>query len=339
MSEFLDELARSVAKPMPRRRALRLLGGALVTVAVPGFVTTKARAAASKCENRPGTKACKCSCKGDKCFPCKGAICIINCCRVVDEYCDCVGHGGCWVKPCSKPCPSGFKCCEDDEFCANSLQKLCCKIGERGCGPRCCQPNEECTTIRVGTGSERVCEKRCPQGQAWCGRKKCCPPKWNCANEKTGLCKRCRKDQQECGKKCCDPKTSRCCGKDLCCKEGRPCCTVNGKRICCPANTKCVPQISGQGGAGPNSSRVCCPLPRLSTAEKICCPPGQVALNTPGFRIPPPGISPYCCPPSMVCRSGATAYCADLQSDPENCGSCGTRCASRYCSGGICVFP
>ena len=44
MTEFLDELARSMAKPMPRRRALRLLGGALVSVAVPGFATTKARA-------------------------------------------------------------------------------------------------------------------------------------------------------------------------------------------------------------------------------------------------------------------------------------------------------
>jgi hypothetical protein len=41
----------------------------------------------------------------------------------------------------------------------------------------------------------------------------------------------------------------------------------------------------------------------------------------------------------MICRSGATAYCANLQADPENCGSCGTRCASRYCSGGTCVFP
>ena len=46
MTEFLDELARSMAKPMPRQRALRLLGGALVSVAVPGFVTTKARATA-----------------------------------------------------------------------------------------------------------------------------------------------------------------------------------------------------------------------------------------------------------------------------------------------------
>jgi hypothetical protein len=335
VSEFLDELARSMAKPLPRRRALRLLGGAVVAVAVPGFAkTTKAHGATSfhLCEKQGGL-LCECNCKGD--------VCQRICCKPREQYecyCGSVQYGAACKKKCSAPCPSNVKCCKEDEFCANSLQQLCCKQGERGCGPRCCQPNEECTTIRIGTGSERVCEKRCPQGQAWCGRNKCCPPKWNCANEKTGLCKRCRKDQEECGKKCCDRKTSRCCGKDLCCKEGRPCCTVKGKRICCPANTKCVPQVVGES-AGPNSDRVCCPPSRLSTAEQICCPPGQVALNTPGFRAPPPGISPYCCPPSMVCRSGTTAYCANLQSDPENCGSCGTRCASRFCSGGICVFP
>lgn len=36
MSEsFFDDLARTLARPMPRRRAVRLLGVALVTAAVP----------------------------------------------------------------------------------------------------------------------------------------------------------------------------------------------------------------------------------------------------------------------------------------------------------------
>jgi hypothetical protein len=37
MSEFLDDLARTVSTPMPRSRALRLLGAALVGVAVPAL--------------------------------------------------------------------------------------------------------------------------------------------------------------------------------------------------------------------------------------------------------------------------------------------------------------
>jgi hypothetical protein len=69
MSELLDELARSLAQPMPRRRALRLLGGAVVAVAVPGFAkTTKARAASSfhDCEAKGGL-LCECNCKGEVC--------------------------------------------------------------------------------------------------------------------------------------------------------------------------------------------------------------------------------------------------------------------------------
>jgi hypothetical protein len=44
MSEFLDELARSMTKAMPRRRALRMLGGALLGVALPAARATGARA-------------------------------------------------------------------------------------------------------------------------------------------------------------------------------------------------------------------------------------------------------------------------------------------------------
>ena len=338
MTAFLDELARSMAKPLPRQRVLRLLGGALVGIAVPGFATTaRARAASSfhLCKKQGGL-LCECNCKGD--------VCQRICCKPAEEYecyCGSVAYGAaCKKKPCREPCPSDVKCCKEDEFCANSLQQLCCKQGERGCGPRCCKPNEECKSIRIATGSERVCEKRCPQGQAWCGRNKCCPPKWNCANEKIGLCKRCRKDQEECDKKCCDKSTSRCCGKAGCCPKSRSCCVTGDTQICCPSGKKCaIPILAGDIGTKPGTAAICCPSERLNNSPKLCCPPGQVALNSPGFRTPPPGISPYCCPPSMICRSGATAYCANLQSDPENCGSCGTRCASRYCSAGVCVFP
>ena len=207
-----------MAKPMPRQRALRLLGGALVSVAVPGIATKKARAMAT-CH--PGEIVCKCACKGDKCGACTGPICLVNCCRSdLGEYCDCARAGGCWVKPCGNPCPSGYKCCEDDEFCANSQQHLCCKRGQRGCELECCDSNEECRKIRVGTGSKDICTKRCPPGRAWCGRDNCCPPKWKCINESKRLCKRCWPEEEECGKKCCDKKTSRCCGKAGCCPKG-----------------------------------------------------------------------------------------------------------------------
>jgi hypothetical protein len=339
MTEFLDELARSMAKPMPRRRALRLLGGALVSVAVPGIATTKARAASASC--RAGEIVCKCACKGDKCTDCTGPICLVNCCRSdLGEYCDCAGHAGCWVKPCSKPCPSGTKCCGDDEFCANSLQKLCCKRGQRGCDLECCEPNEECRKIRVGTASKDICTKRCPPNRAWCGRDNCCPPKWKCINERTGLCKRCWPEEEECGKKCCDKKTSRCCGKAGCCPKNRACCNIGKEQKCCPAGQKCaIPILGGDIGIKPGTKVVCCPTARFSENPKLCCPPGQVALNTPGFRTPPPGISPFCCPPSLICGSGTSKICANLQGDSQNCGGCGNVCESGICNGGICALP
>ena len=44
-ASFLDDLARTLAEPMPRRRALRLLGTTLAAVAVPGIGTRMAQAA------------------------------------------------------------------------------------------------------------------------------------------------------------------------------------------------------------------------------------------------------------------------------------------------------
>ena len=37
MSGLLDDVARTLATPMPRRRALRALGAALLAASVPGF--------------------------------------------------------------------------------------------------------------------------------------------------------------------------------------------------------------------------------------------------------------------------------------------------------------
>lgn len=335
MSQFFDDLSRALATSMPRRRAVRVIGGALVSVAVPAIAPPKAQGASTfhDCKAKGGL-LCECNCKGD--------ICQRICCTPKEEYecyCGPVEYGAaCKKKPCQKPC-GGNTCCKSDEFCANPLQNLCCKEGERGCGPVCCQPNEECRTAKFGTGSQKVCEKKCPQGQAWCGRGKCCPPKWHCVNEATGLCKRCRKNEEECGTKCCDRQTSRCCGK-TCCPKGRSCCVNDKKAVCCPPRQTCaVPILTGNIGIVPKTEAICCPNERLSQNPKLCCPPGQVALNTPGFRTPPPGVSPFCCPRGQICSSGSGKFCADFQSDPQNCGSCGNVCTSGICSGGVCALP
>ena len=350
MTEFLDELARSMAKPLPRRRALRLLGGAVVAATVPGFARTTTAHSASgfhTCE-RDGGRLCECNCRGEACQR--------ICCEPKEDYeCDCgpveVG-AGC---RCIRPCGSNADCCKAGQYCASVKLRLCCEVGHNICGRRCCKPNEECVSLRVGTSTVRECDKRCPEGQAWCDQKKCCPRGWSCVLGPTGWqCRRCRADQVQCREKCCnkgtqeccgkagccDKSKSRCCGKAGCCPKNRSCCVNGPRQVCCPARTKCaIPVLAGNIGIVPKTPAICCPTERLNNQPKLCCPRGQVALNSPGFRTPPPGISPYCCPPSQVCGSAGNQYCANFQSDPANCGSCGNVCASGICSGGICALP
>lgn len=325
---------------MPRRRALRVLGGALVGFALPA---TRAKAAPST-HDCPAQNAFLCACPSINGLFYK--ICCPNPTPTVRYSCECKappnGYAACRpVKtPCKRSCGEG-KCCDEGEFCANPARHLCCKQGERVCGGGsfCCQPNEECVTARVRS-SVSICVKRCPSGQAWCGDNKCCPPKWHCRNPATGLCKRCQPNEEECGKKCCNRRTSRCCGDAGCCPKNRSCCVTGKKQVCCPPRTKCaIPILPGNIGIKSGTEAICCPQERLSKEPQLCCPPGQVALNSPGMRIPPPGVSPFCCPRGQVCRGSGGTYCADFRSDPSNCGSCGNVCQSGICSGGICALP
>jgi hypothetical protein len=156
------------------------------------------------------------------------------------------------------------------------------------------------------------------------------------------LCKRCWPEEDECKqtKTCCKRKTSQCCGTAGCCPKNRTCCNQNGKtQKCCPTGQKCAIPVVGAGIGPRGTPQVCCPPARYNRNPELCCPPGMVALNTVGFRIPPPGIPPDCCPPGQVCGSGTGKYCVDMQSDPGNCGRCGNVCVSGICSGGICALP
>jgi len=366
LTAFLDELARSIARPMPRRRVLRLFAGALVSVAVPGFATaTKARAASSFHRCVPeGGRLCECNCKGE--------VCQRICCTPKEDYeCDCgtVEEGaGC---RCIRPCGSNSYCCKRGQYCASPKDRLCCKEGEQGCDTHCCRKNEQCT----GEGSERTCEKRCPTSQEWCGKKKCCPKGTVCCSKESGVC--CKTRAACCGAKglgtskgvfCCRGKGNQgpvCVDKprDICCRSGEvpcirryeeakyPCCpkdsTCCGSK-CCPKGTVCC---SEESGVCCKSKAACCGAKGLGTSRGVfCCSgtgnQGPVCVDKPrdiccrSGEVPCIGAYelakyPCCTGGATCCRDG----CVDTERDPKNCGSCGNVCESGICGGGICALP
>ena len=211
MSErFFDDLARTLASPMPRRRALRLVGATLVAAAVPGLRSRAASAAGSDCgtEQNPCSKFCKGSglaaCGRESTNDCGQVGCSLQgcykvayteCCRAGDEapwFCPINMCGK--VRPECKKCPPdrvcGTKCCPDDESCVSPNRSLCCKKGE---------------VLRNG---------KCACMEKLCGGKECCDKKRGemCTN---GVC--CQKGETGCGGECCKPPKH--CSKGKCCPK------------------------------------------------------------------------------------------------------------------------
>ena len=104
-------------------------------------------------------------------------------------------------------------------------------------------------------------------------------------------------------------------------------CVINGQtqtchaaEVGCPAGLVVVPDEAGTCVEG-----VCCDTPT---------PPAPAALYSP----PPPPIDPVCAAGQQSCSSG----CANLATDPANCGACGRQCllphtAAYTCASGQCA--
>ena len=287
MSTFLDDVARSLARPMPRKRALRVLGGAITSVVMPGLVSRSARAAANvvadPCSCSPGPPAAQCGLR-------YGAGCTKVCCVQGSILPKCCNWGidralpnsssySCINKPYNGP---GFPahticCCPANTYCGDIAIGeppciTCTAAGRQPCGQNCCKPGEHCASASIS-----LC---CKQGEIRCGST-CCR-QGSCADPKLSLC--CRPGQIRCGKKCCHASQvcsgGRCrcaqgwlpCGNELCCdKRTERCAPVGGRRTtpyCCPryqwntATSTCCPRYTYPSGSG------CC---SLGQANKNCC--------------------------------------------------------------------
>jgi hypothetical protein len=217
---LLDDLARTLAEPMPRRRALRLLGGTLAAAVVPGMRPSGTWA------STPGTRTCQ-NVRGQV-WTCPVRK-YLQCGPTPDNPCidECTGPG-------RIPCPSsgGFDCCMDHALdgsvaCKNGTCQLTCKGVEKSgsvklteCGEECCTPQQQCKSgKRVGKCLPgRVCGNTCcPSGQkcAFSGsRRVCCSGKSIVSREIRGRETRF----------CCPPGTRRAPPFEACCPPGDPDC-------------------------------------------------------------------------------------------------------------------
>ena len=169
---------------MPRRRALRVLGGALVGLAPAGGAGEGASAPSTHdCPNRdaerlplrlpeyqrallqellpepdarlPGTRA---SARRRRTDTRRAAPLLSR---------DPAGRRA-----------ARNKCCDAGEFCANPATQLCCKQGERACaGHFCCASNEECVTASHQGLGEHLRKAMPLRARPGAGDGKCCPPK------------------------------------------------------------------------------------------------------------------------------------------------------------------
>jgi hypothetical protein len=269
-STLFDDLARTLAEPMPRRRAVRILGATLVAAAVPGFRPLRAGAAT------PGTVPCQ-NFRGQV-WTCPSRKYLV-CGPSPDNPCidECTGPG-------RIPCPSasGFDCCMDHALdgsvgCKNAKCQITCKGVEKSgsvklteCGEECCTPQQECRNGK--------CVGKCAPGRQRCGA-------------------RCCKKGQTCVKRTCCPNPQTC--GSTCCPAGTKCAFERGRRVCCPSGRTVTQQKNGR------TYRFCCPDgtditrgPNVFGGE-ACCSVGnrRCCTFTPGAEdelVPLTALGTFC---------------------------------------------
>lgn len=359
-ARVLDDLARTLAQPMPRRRALRVLGMSVAAVAVPGMrpsLARGARAAAPHCTQgakccghdervcgRPGKEYCcrapswqiHCGARGTKC---------VNTCTGEDNF------------PCTALIPhpeSGINgvCC--DRF----LHNLCLPVGRPATccygSPITCKPmgKAQCRRLGPDPSQERARNDRRPPAfwapsEEW--KPSCCFAAYTCGGvccEPPNFCNNNRRCQCPSGGVSCDGRT--------CCPAPKNCTTcvertslarfdgndvyardVQAGKQCCPAGQRCCRTKCCRGNSC--CGEKCC-KPRQLCARAVgggtdvCCPTRRVRPHVPSSRL-------ACCPKGTVnmehgCCSGSEPDCCPFRDSSGaliDCEASGQICVQGQC--------
>jgi hypothetical protein len=190
---LLDDLGRVLATPMPRSRALRLIGATLFFAAFPRTAAAELSAPPASCADlgcpvpanlccqdppKPGRVVSICCGPNQKCCsgltPRGSAFAMVVCCKPNERCIATDTRVTCGAAPCASGVVCGGTCCQPLQTCLNGR---CC-FPKRICGNLCCAPDSECTSVRkVGGGIRQVCVRT--PCLANCGDK-CCPPDTVC---------------------------------------------------------------------------------------------------------------------------------------------------------------
>jgi hypothetical protein len=144
---MIDDLARQLAQPMPRRRALRIMAGVLAATAIPG--ARPATAAVVSC----GALGCsgKCCSATDWSIPSKQGVCC-------DDDAVCCSGG----RKANDPDHTYGWCCSQGETCGEEIGDCIatCKSPNFECGTACCGPDQSCCPVT--SEDDPMC---CPDGE------------------------------------------------------------------------------------------------------------------------------------------------------------------------------
>jgi len=148
MSHLVDDLARILASPTPRRKTLKLLGGALAGGLLGTLGVKRADAAT--------------------CFPA---------CRR-GEFC-CTSGSRPFCTPVGTTCCGNSACLPFQTCCSNGSNHFCAPFGWTCCGNGSCFPGQKC----CNTGARPFCTSvfltccgstTCGPNQTCCGNTSCC---------------------------------------------------------------------------------------------------------------------------------------------------------------------
>jgi hypothetical protein len=346
VSELLDQLAREAARPITRSQALKLVGGAMVTAAVPAALrpgsalASRRRGVGTKggcedpCRGGPGIRCMNPGCpRIQVCCPQEQPVCCkapqqVTCCWP-GQTCKPANVGGAQIVVC-QGCPTGQEkcgtspqpsatgpidyCCAPGRPCADASKNICCD----GPGQVPC----------AGAPEDKPC---CDPGD-FCCNGKCCSPPLRCHR---GRCKRCPRGTRGCGNQCCEKKNGESCCNGRCCKKSQKCCFDDhccGKKEkccgekCCGEKEKCC----GEKCCGEDESCCkggCCEKGTTCASREgtiVCCRNNRV-LSRPGRDI--------CCPSGDVATGDRCCPAAR-----PNCGKCNPACGpGTYCRDGACI--